>query len=83
MLAHASRCFCLLARGNDGSLFETRLEIKGLLGQLSKKFDALVEEREAQSIMTVSEKSLKDFLTEEPNIYSMSDLKVVYSGRQD
>jgi hypothetical protein len=53
-------------------------EIKELLGQLNKKLDALVEERELQSLMTVSEKSLKDFLMEEPDIYSMSDLKVVY-----
>jgi hypothetical protein len=53
-------------------------EIKELLGQLNRKLDALVEERDIQSLMMVSQQSLKGFLTEEPDLYSASDLKVVY-----
>jgi hypothetical protein len=53
-------------------------EIKELLGQLNRKLDALVEEREIQSLMMVSQRSLNDFLMEEPDLYSANDLKVVY-----
>ena len=53
-------------------------EIKELLGQLNRKLDALVEEREVQALMEVSERSLNDFFVKEPELYSASDLKVVY-----
>jgi hypothetical protein len=53
-------------------------EIKELLGQLNRKLDAFVEGREIQSLMTVSQRSLNDFLMEEPDLYSASDLRVVY-----
>ncbi len=53
-------------------------EIKKLLGQLNRKLDALVEEQEVRGLMTVSERSLNDFLVKEPDLYSASDLKVVY-----
>lgn len=53
-------------------------EIKVLLKQLNRKLDALVEERETRALMTVSERSLIDFLAKESDLYSASDLKVVY-----
>ncbi len=53
-------------------------EIKKLLGQLNRKLDALVEEQEVRGLMAVSERSLNDFLVKEPDLYSASDLKVVY-----
>lgn len=53
-------------------------EIKELLGQLNKKLDSLVEGQEIRGIMTISERSLKDFLAKEPDLYSASDLKVAY-----
>jgi hypothetical protein len=53
-------------------------EIKEILGQLSRKLDALVLDQETLGIMIASEQSLKDFLTGEPDLYSTKDLKVAY-----
>ena len=54
-------------------------EIKGLLEALNKKMDLLLERRETLSMMVLAEKSLKSFLEEEPDLYSVKDLKVRYS----
>jgi hypothetical protein len=53
-------------------------EIKELLGELNRKLDALVEEQEVRGIMAVSERSLKDLLEKETDLYTSADLKVVY-----
>jgi len=53
-------------------------EIKKMLEALHKKLDALVEDRETLAMMTLSQKSLKDFLTSEPDLYSVRDVKVAY-----
>ncbi|MBI5253554.1 MAG: hypothetical protein HY930_04045 [Euryarchaeota archaeon] len=53
-------------------------EIKHYLQELNKKIDELFEEKEIISAMKVSEKSLVDFISEEPEIYSIKDLKVRY-----
>jgi hypothetical protein len=53
-------------------------EIKNLLGELNRKLDALVRERETLAMAMLSERSLKDFLMSEPDLYSARDLKVVY-----
>lgn len=53
-------------------------EIKHYLQELSRKVDELLEEKEIISIMKVSEKDLVDFISEEPEIYSVKDLKVRY-----
>jgi hypothetical protein len=45
---------------------------------ISKKLDILLEEKEIMSIMKLSEKSLSSFLGEEPDIYTLDDLKVRY-----
>ncbi len=52
-------------------------EIKQSLHELNLKFDELLEEKEIFSIMGLSEKGLK-FVSEEPEIYSVNDLKVRY-----
>jgi len=54
-------------------------EIKDLLCVLNKKIDLLIENREILSLMVLAEKSLKDFLGKEPDVYSMKDVKVRYS----
>ena len=51
-------------------------EIKALLVTLSKKMDLLLERRETLSMMVLAEKSLKSFLEEEPDLYSVKDLKI-------
>ena len=53
-------------------------EIKSLLSTLNKKIDSLIEDRETLSVMALAEKSLKDFLEKEPDIYSVKDIKVRY-----
>ena len=54
-------------------------EMKDLLCMLNRKTDLLIENRETLSVMFLAEKSLKDFLSKEPDIYSMKDVKVRYS----
>lgn len=53
-------------------------EIKSLLSVLNKKIDMLIEDRETLSLMVLTERSLKDFLEKEPDVYSVKDLKVRY-----
>ena len=50
-------------------------EIKNMLSELNKKIDVLIEEKETLALMALSEKSLKDFLEKEPDIYSIKDVK--------
>ena len=54
-------------------------EIKEKLLELSGKLDALLEGRETHAAMGLSEKSLKEFLEGEPDLYTEKDLKVRYS----
>jgi len=53
-------------------------EIKEMLDELSRKIDTLVQDRETFAVMMASERSLKDFLAHEPDLYSMRDIKVRY-----
>ncbi|WP_321421965.1 hypothetical protein [uncultured Methanobacterium sp.] len=53
-------------------------EIKLQINGISEKLDILLEEKEIMSIMKLSEKSLSSFLSEEPDIYCLDDLKVRY-----
>jgi plasmid maintenance system killer protein len=53
-------------------------EIKELLSSLSRKIDMLIEDRETLALMMLSEKSLKEFLDEEPDVYSIHDIRVKY-----
>jgi hypothetical protein len=53
-------------------------EIKEILSALNSKIDVLIENRETLSLMMLAERSLKEFLEKEPDIYSISDIKVRY-----
>jgi hypothetical protein len=53
-------------------------EIKQKVFEISQKLDELLSERETISIMKLSEHSLYTFLDDEPDIYALSDVKVVY-----
>lgn len=51
-------------------------EIKSLLSEVNQKLDSLLEEKDTRVIMALEEKSLKGFLEEEPDLYSLRDVKV-------
>jgi hypothetical protein len=53
-------------------------DIKRILTEMSRKLDELLEEKEIAAMMKLSEVSLKDFLDDEPDIYSIKDVKVRY-----
>ena len=50
-------------------------EIRNLLSTLNKKIDVLIEDKESLQYMVLAEKSLKDFLEKEPDIYTVKDIK--------
>ena len=50
-------------------------DIKQWIMEISKKIDSLLYEKEILPIMKLEEKSLSDFLEEEPDIYTLKDLK--------
>ena len=55
---------------------ETELkEIKNMITQLDKKINNLLEERDNFSLMKLSEKSLEAFLSQEPDLYTLEDVK--------
>ena len=53
-------------------------EIKDLVSALNKKIDVLIEARESLSVMMLAQRSLMGFLEEQPDIYSIDDVKVRY-----
>ena len=53
-------------------------EIRELISALSAKIDMLIETGETLSLMMLAQRSLKGFLEEEPDIYSINDIKVKY-----
>ena len=53
-------------------------EIKEMLQKLNRRFDSLVQDREALAMIAISQQSLADFLAGEPDLYSVKDLKVAY-----
>ena len=53
-------------------------EIRKYVIEISKKLDDILYEKEITSIMKLSEKGLSDLLDNEPDIYTMDDLKVKY-----
>ncbi len=55
------------------------VEIRELLLAISRKLDMLVGDRETDALMRLSEESLGEFLDNEPDLYSVEDLKVRYS----
>lgn len=57
-------------------------EMKQQIREISKKLDLILEEKEIYSLMELSEKSLNDFLKDEPDIYQVTDLKVRYQWKE-
>lgn len=53
-------------------------EIRQQVADISKKLDILLEERETLGMMRLSEKALYQFLDEEPELYSIHDIKAAY-----
>ncbi|MEA2035834.1 MAG: hypothetical protein U9N40_10240 [Euryarchaeota archaeon] len=53
-------------------------EVKEQIMLMSEKLDRIIYERDMTALMTLSDRSLKAFLNEEPEVYSVADLKVVY-----
>lgn len=53
-------------------------DMKQHLIAISKKVDELLYEREIVSMMKLAEKSLSEFFEDEPDIYRIADLKVIY-----
>ena len=53
-------------------------EIRQQVEAISKKLDILLEERETLGITKLSEKALYTFLDEEPDLYSINDIKAAY-----
>lgn len=53
-------------------------DIKRMLTEILRKFDELLEEKEITAMTKLSEISLRELLENEPDIYSIKDLKVRY-----
>ena len=53
-------------------------EIKEGIRELNRKIALLLEERESMAMMKLSEQSLSAFLVEEPDLYTIKDVRVVY-----
>ncbi|WP_292367041.1 MULTISPECIES: hypothetical protein [unclassified Methanoculleus] len=53
-------------------------EIKENIRELTEKIDLLLDERESMAIMKLSERSLSAFLSEEPDLYTIRDVRAVY-----
>ena len=50
-------------------------EIRQQINEISRKLDLLLQERESLAVMKVSEQALSTFLEEEPDLYSVSDIR--------
>ena len=50
-------------------------KIKKLLPEVNSNLDSLLEEKYSCALMALEEKSLKEFLEGEPDIYSIKDIK--------
>ena len=53
--------------------------IKEGIQQLTKRMELILEQRDTLSMMRLSERSLASFLSEEPDLYTIADCKVVYN----
>jgi len=50
-------------------------EIKALLYSMDKKLDLMMDRSDTIAIMRLSESSLKQFLIDEPDLYTIEDVK--------
>lgn len=51
-------------------------KIKSLLSEVSSKLDLLLEKKDTFALIALEEKSLNAFLENEPDVYSIKDLRV-------
>lgn len=51
-------------------------EIKDLLQDLNAKLDIIVDEREGNALMILSEAALKEFFEEDPALHSINDIRL-------
>jgi hypothetical protein len=54
------------------------LEMKQMLIDISRKIDDVVDERMTLALMKMSEESIIELYKDEPDLYSIADLKVRY-----
>jgi len=53
-------------------------EIRQQVAEIARKLDLLLQEREAIAVMKASEQALYPFLEEEPDLYTVSDVRAAY-----
>lgn len=53
-------------------------EIRQQVNEISRKLDLLLQERESLAVMKVSDQALYTFPEEEPDLYSIRDVKAAY-----
>ena len=46
--------------------------------EINQKIELLLDERESMAMMKLSEQSLSAFLSEEPDLYTLRDIRTVY-----
>ena len=56
--------------------------IKEGIEQLTKRMDLIIEQRDTLGMMRLSDRSLASFLSEEQDVYSLVDCKVVYRWKE-
>ena len=59
-------------------IFRELMRIEKKLEDIEKLLNELLEREESYTLMKLSEESLREFLADEPDIYSEEDLKVRY-----
>ena len=53
-------------------------EIRKNIKNLTEKLEALLNERDTKNAMNLSEKSISKLYKDEPNLYTINDLKIRY-----
>ena len=54
------------------------VEMKQMLIDISRKIDDVLDESMTMALMKMSEESIQELYTDEPDLYSIADLKVRY-----
>jgi hypothetical protein len=54
------------------------VEMKQMLNDISRKIDDVLDESMTESLMKLSEESISELYENEPDLYSVADLKVRY-----
>ena len=54
------------------------VEMKQMLIDISRKIDDVLDESMTMALMKMSEESIQELYTDEPDLYSIADLKLRY-----